>query len=359
MNGISIFLLTFFFVASLAFSLVINGLLLKFAKTLGIRNQQDTIIRWASTSKPALGGISFYIIFLFSIIAMSFLSTELTEFFNLQTMGIFAATTLGFLVGLYDDAYNTKPWLKFGGQVLCALVLIFSGTFIQFFEADVLNYALTIFWVVGIMNSVNMLDNMDGITSIVSIGILLSISGIILLTSDFSNPIIIMAAGGVAALTGFLFYNWNPSKMYMGDTGSQFLGVFLAALGIIFLWNGAAMEAETSRLTKVIMVAMAFSLPLIDTTTVFYKRISKGSSPFVGGKDHTTHHLSYLGLNDRQVAVFFIVFSLISAGFTVLINQLGNSWKPVYTILFIGYLSALFLFMFFVALTSKPKESKS
>lgn len=359
MNEYLILIHAGFFLAALIFSVTINGLLLKFSKTLGIRNNQETVIRWSSTSKPALGGISFYIIFLFSLIGLSFLKTELTGFFNLQTMGLLAATSLGFLVGLYDDAYNTHPRLKFAGQVMCALLLIFSGTYIQFFGHEWLNYLLTIFWVVGIMNSINMLDNMDGITSIVSAGILLAILGIIFLTGDFTNPVITILIGGLASLIGFLYYNWNPSKMYMGDTGSQFLGILLAGLGIIYFWNGTGFEGEPSRLVKVISVAMAFSLPLIDTTTVFYKRISKGGSPFVGGKDHTTHHLTYLGLNDRNVAIFFLVFGLISAGFTIWISRLSGNWKPLYSYLFITYLSALFLFLFVVGLRPAPGDPKN
>jgi UDP-GlcNAc:undecaprenyl-phosphate/decaprenyl-phosphate GlcNAc-1-phosphate transferase len=359
MNGFLLLVHFGFFVAALIFSITINGLLLKFAKTLGIRNNQETIIRWSSTSKPALGGISFYIIFLFSLIALSFFKIEPTGFFNLQTMGLLAAASLGFLIGLYDDAYNTHPRLKLAGQLMCGLLLIFSGTYIQFFGNEWLNYLLTMFWVVGIMNSINMLDNMDGITTIVSIGILLTILGIIMLTEDLTNPVITILIGGLASLIGFLYYNWNPSKMYMGDTGSQFLGIFLAGLGIIYFWNGAGFEGEVNRLARVITVAMAFALPLIDTTTVFYKRISKGGSPFVGGKDHTTHHLSYLGLNDRKVAIFFLVFSLISVALTIWITTLYKAWKPSYSYIFIAYLCALFLFLLAVSLRPAPDNPKN
>lgn len=348
-----------FFVVALIFSLIINALLLKFAKTLGIRNNQESIIRWSSTAKPALGGISFFIVFLFSFISLTFLKDEASGFSGIVSMGLLAAVSLGFLVGLYDDAYNTHPWLKFSGQLMCGVLLILSGTYIQFFSNEWLNYLLTLFWVVGIMNSINMLDNMDGISSIVSIGIFLAILGIIVMAGDFTNPMIIILVGGLASLAGFLYYNWNPSRMYMGDTGSQFLGILLSALGILYFWNAAGSEAEMGRMAKVIMVAMAFALPLIDTTTVFYKRISRGGNPFVGGKDHTTHHLSYLGLSDRKVALFFLLFSFLSAALTLLINHLGKSWKPWYSWLFIAYLSGLFLFLFIVSLSPPPEPSKN
>ena len=353
------FIYSGFFVIALAFTLTINALLLKFAKTLGIRNYQDSVIRWSSEAKPALGGISFFIVFLFSFISLIFLQDETSAISGLRMIGVLAAVSLGFLVGLYDDAYNTRPWLKFAGQVLCGILLILSGTHIQFFSNEWLNYLLTLFWVVGIMNSINMLDNMDGISSVVSTGVILAILGIILAAGDFSNPMIFILIGGLAALAGFLHYNWNPSTMYMGDTGSQFLGILLASLGIIFFWNAAGNPDELGRMPRVIMVAMAFARPLIDTTTVFYKRISKGGNPFVGGKDHTTHHLSYLGLSDRQVAVFFLVFSMSAAALTILINSLGKAWKPMYSYIFIAYLSALFLFLFIVALRPPPESTKN
>ena len=348
-----------FFVAALVFSLIINGLLLKFVKTLGIRNNQESIIRWSATAKPALGGISFFIVFLLSFISLSLLKNGGGEFSNITIIGLLAAVALGFLVGLYDDAYNTHPWFKFAGQLMCGGLLIISGIYVQFFGNPWADYLLTLFWVVGIMNSINMLDNMDGISTVVSMGILLSILGIILMEKDFSNPVIIILIGSLASLAGFLYYNWHPSRMYMGDTGSQFLGILLASLGIFYFWNGAGSTIEIGRMPRVIMVAMAFSLPLIDTTSVFYKRISRGGNPFVGGKDHTTHHLSYLGLSDREVTIFFLAFALISSALTILVNALSKAWKPLYSYLFIGYLLALFLFLFIVALRPPPESSRN
>ncbi|MFN3554656.1 MAG: MraY family glycosyltransferase [Bacteroidales bacterium] len=345
-----------FFVAALIFSLIINRFLLKFAKTLGIRNTSETIIRWSSTSKPALGGISFYIIFLFSIILISFLGPEKAGFFNLQTLGILAVVTIGFLLGLFDDAYNTHPWIKFFSQFACGAILIVSGTYINIFSSDALNYALTLFWVVGMMNSINMLDNMDAITSVVSLGILVSILVGMLLRADMSNPLTIIVIGGIAALSGFLFYNWNPSKMYMGDTGSQFLGVLLAALAINCLWNGKGIVAEAPAWMRFFAVATLFALPIIDTTTVSVKRIMRGKSPFVGGRDHTTHHLGYLGLSDKNVAWVFVAVSVVSGALTVYLTNFVNTWTTLHTMGYGLYFVLLFLVLFIIANFNKDKN---
>ncbi|MFW5725622.1 MAG: MraY family glycosyltransferase [Bacteroidota bacterium] len=351
-----LFVYSLFFAASLAFSLVVNRFLLKFSRNLGIRNTGETIIRWSSTSKPALGGISFYIIFLFSIIIISFLHSGERGFFNLQTLGILVAVTIGFLAGLFDDAYNTRPWIKFFSQVLCGLILIFTGTYVEIFNNDLLNYGLTLFWVVGMMNSINMLDNMDGITTIVSMAIAVTIFAGLFLRNELQNPVLIIVLGLMAVLLAFLYYNWNPSKMYMGDTGSQFLGILLAVLGIMFYWNGQGFATESTAWMRFLSVAIIFALPIIDTTTVFYKRIAKGGSPFVGGKDHTTHHLSYLGLNDRGVAMIFAGISLVSFFMAVSLTHFISNYKVLHHIVFGAYFLVLFVFLFTVGNMNKNKS---
>jgi UDP-GlcNAc:undecaprenyl-phosphate/decaprenyl-phosphate GlcNAc-1-phosphate transferase len=342
-------LYSIFFLASLMFSIIINRFLLKFSKTLGIRDTTHTIIRWSSTSKPALGGISFYIIFLVSLIFISFVLPEGEIFFNLKTLGLLIAVTMGFLMGLFDDAYNTQPWIKFFTQISCGIILIITGTYISLFDSLALNYLLTIFWVVGMMNSINMLDNMDGITTIVSLSVCTAIFTMLIIGNDFANPIMGIVIGSMAALTGFLFYNWNPSRMYMGDTGSQFLGVLLAALGISFFWNGEGFRVESYPWMRFISVAIIFALPIIDTTTVSIKRLAQGNSPFVGGRDHTTHHLSYLGLSDRQVAMVFIALSVVSFLLTLSITQCIHSWTTMHSVWFGAYFIVLFAVLFTIA----------
>jgi UDP-GlcNAc:undecaprenyl-phosphate/decaprenyl-phosphate GlcNAc-1-phosphate transferase len=346
-----------FFFACLVFSLLINSLLIKFVRTLGIRDKEDTIIRWGSQSKPAIGGISFYIIFLLSIIAYSFFLQISFNFLNLKFIGILFASTLGFLLGLFDDAYNTKPLIKLFTQITCSLILISTNIYIHLFDSEILNYAITIFWVVGIMNSLNMLDNMDAITSIVSVSVILTIIINVFLRRDINNPDLFILIGMAAALLGFLKFNWHPSTIYMGDTGSQFLGAFLAAFGIIFFWNGAENAAGVEIWSKQIIVSvLMFSIPIIDTTTVFIKRLVKGKSPFVGGKDHTTHHISYLGLKDNQVAFIYIGISLISMALNIVAFNFIKIWSYLYIALYATYLLILFAVLFYIATQNIKKR---
>ena len=322
--------------------------MLRFVKTLGIRNQGETTIRWSSEVKPALGGLTFYIIFLLSIIFHSFLFSYEGSVIDFKFTGIVGATSLGFLMGLSDDAYNTRPVLKFVTQVLCGVILIYSGTYINIFESDFLNYGFTILWVVGLMNSINMLDNMDGITTIVSVVVSFSILILMLMNGETASVGTTIVIGLLASLLGFLYFNWNPAKMYMGDTGSQYLGVLLAALSISYLWNPITTnEFAISR--QLLIPLLCFIVPIVDTTTVTIKRLSKGNSPFVGGKDHTTHHLAYLGFSEKQVAAIIALISIASSVLVVYAMSSIKVWSHWYTILFLAYFLIVFAALFTIA----------
>ncbi len=353
----SFILYSLFFAAAVGFSLMINVLFLRFFKTLGIRNNADgTIIRWGALSKPSIGGITFYIIFLLSLASYSILFEPSQDDYQLGFIGILLSCGAGFIIGLADDAYNTRPWLKFGIQLLCAVILISTGISIHIFSNDLLNYTLTLFWVIGIMNSINMLDNMDGITATVSIGIIINTIYRILHNGDIASMHLLVLIGVLASLIAFLRFNWHPSKMYMGDTGSQFLGVFLAAMGIIYFWNDPYAEEIPATGKLLTATIMTFILPILDTTVVVVNRMSAGKSPFVGGKDHTTHSLALLGLTDSRVGFVFVGLASVSLLLNVLIEEFIPEWTHLYSLLFSLYFLALLSFFFY---TTRNRSLKS
>lgn len=311
------------------FSVLINSILLKFSQNLGSRNQTShNNIRWNPNVKPSVGGISFFVIFLISFIVLGFINNLLPQHLgNLKEIGIFAVCTIAFIMGLADDAYNTKPLLKFLTQIACGLILYFTGTRIQIFDLESLNIALTVVWVAGLMNSINMLDNMDGITTTVSIVILCFVIFLNQKLNLILTPVPILSLGILGALLGFLIYNWHPSKMFMGDTGSQFLGCFLAVVGIDYCWNSFSLVGHNWQTADPVAmgfttVALVFILPLTDTITVSINRIRRGKSPFIGGKDHTTHHLFFKGITEKRIAILFFGIALI--GLSLALNQILN-----------------------------------
>lgn len=313
--------LLLFLGASIGLSLLMNALFLKFSTNLGTRNKEG-LVRWSSQVKPSVGGISFYFCFLLSFIVVAlFFPNEISQ---ISFIGIVGACTLGFLIGLADDAFNTKPAIKFSGQLMCGMILWFSGNGISLTPVEWLNFALTLFWVAGLMNSLNMLDNMDAITTTVSIMISASLLFLTYIRGEVFLPEILILLGTMGGFLGFLYYNWNPARIYMGDTGSMFVGVFLAAFSIPLLWNAPLSSDLHDFSAHIIFVWLPFIVPIADTLTVSINRIASGKSPFVGGKDHTTHHLAYRGFKERHIAVLYGLLSILGGALACFLAFLGE-----------------------------------
>lgn len=348
-----------FFLLALVFSAVTNGLFLKFSFNMGRRDTRMDEIRWSKDDKPSFGGITFYIVFLLSIISFLILDPEGAVLFkNIEFLGFLLALSIGFLTGLFDDAFNTKPLLKLGSQILAGVILVISGTYIQISGIYWFDIAITMIWVIGIMNSINLLDNMDAISTVVTIGVLSSFLVIIQLNGAQDGSYAFVIIGLIAALGGFLFYNWHPSKLFMGDTGSMFLGIAVAFLGIKYAWNIQIVDnpLEVPTINKLMLVLVIFILPITDTTTVFFKRIMVGRSPMQGGKDHTTHHLFYLGLKERYVALIYVMISLISIFIVLKMIELIFDWNMFMTLGFGSYFILIFGALFFIAHLNRSED---
>jgi UDP-GlcNAc:undecaprenyl-phosphate GlcNAc-1-phosphate transferase len=345
----SIFLVSYFFIAT-GLSLAINYLLLKFSFNLGTRNNLAfKQVRWTAHVKPSIGGISFFIIFLLSWGIYGFISQEKGIVPDKQIIGIVAATSLGFLAGLYDDAFNTNPLLKFILQLSCGVILLSFNVKINISNIELINILFTLVWVIGLMNSINMLDNMDGVTASISAFIIAGLIGVLAITGhaafDFYMLILI---GVLGALVGFLKFNWSPSKIFMGDTGSQFLGVFLASTSMIFLWKFNEGNQGMFQVKPFVLPALFFIIPIIDTTTVTVRRLLRGQSPFVGGKDHITHHFAYLGLKERNIVFLLLTTTLISFPIALMLIKNPLSWNFYVSFGTLAYVVALFfVFQFF------------
>ena len=350
-------LYTLLFCGTLIFSILINGLFLNFSHNLGIRRNQGVQIRWSESAKPALGGIAFYIVFLISFIFLELLSEGTHGYLSSKKIiGLLFAITSAFLMGLADDAFDTKPLVKFMVQCLCGIILISTGTKINTFESEFLNYSLTLFWVVGVMNSINMLDNMDGISTIVSVCICVFTLYMNLHFNLATSPVSLITLTIIGTLCGFLIYNWHPSKMFMGDTGSQFLGIFLAFCGIEACWNVPTIEANGlpvfHPLNNLVIVALVFVMPLTDTVIVVVNRLLKGSSPFVGGRDHTTHFMFFNGITEKRIALLFILISGLG-GFMAYMLLTRFPYTLETTLLFAAYPILLFFLLLYITRRKK------
>ncbi|MBX7240739.1 MAG: undecaprenyl/decaprenyl-phosphate alpha-N-acetylglucosaminyl 1-phosphate transferase [Bacteroidia bacterium] len=341
-----------FLISAIMFSFFLNVILLRLTKNFGVASRQvNTGVRWGSTSKPTTGGIAFYITFLLGTIILLLINTSvLNQETTKNYLALFASGTLAFFIGLADDAFNTRPGMKFIGQVICGIILIAFGIQIRYFDIQILDWGLTIFWVVAMMNSLNMLDNMDAVTTTVSLSIICITLGMsVTVICPFNIYYILIIIAG--SFIGFLYLNWRPSKVYMGDTGSMFVGLVLAYTGIVFFWNIKTTPDNVDFVRKGLIPFMTFMVPILDTSFVTVARLRRGVSPFQGGRDHTTHHLVHIGVPENMVPVVLGTLSLVSGGMALLAYNLIPNWTTAYTVIFTLY--PVIVFSVFIYLYQK------
>jgi UDP-GlcNAc:undecaprenyl-phosphate/decaprenyl-phosphate GlcNAc-1-phosphate transferase len=228
--------------------------------------------------------------------------------------GLLAGVGLMFALGLVDDFRHLKPPTKLVIQFTAAAITISFGYVIDFFPWTLANVILTFSWLVGISNAINLLDNMDGLAG-----------GIALIAASFlayffwlggSQILLALTLALVGSIMGFLIYNFPPAKIFMGDSGSMFLGFTLAALAV-------AHRPRASDVFSVMGVPiLLFLLPIIDTGLVTFTRILRGQSPAQGGADHTSHRLIAFGLSERQTVVSLYAIAILSGVAGVVLESL-------------------------------------
>ena len=343
------FLVTIF---SILIGILINRFFIEKNTINKIRNK-NTELRWSKSPKSTLGGLSFYLVF-----ALIYLMIFVLQSSNFPSI-LALACTIGFGFGFMDDYLDTNSLVKFIGQVITALCFVYGNFTIQISDNLVLNNCFTVLWVVGMMNSINMLDNMDGIVSSVSL-VSLGLALMIIFSSKNQNLTdIILITAVIGALIGFLFFNWNPAKIYMGDTGSQFLGAFLSWVSIQYFWQFRDFVEGGFQVKQFLIPALAFIIPLMDTVTVTLRRLARGVSPFVGGRDHTTHHLAYLGIKDKNVVRIMIGISVVSAlvAFKILPILMSSEWHWSFSLATIIYYLTIFFGLQYFYEVAKQKIS--
>lgn len=245
-----------------------------------------------SAPVPLLGGAAIYGAFVLALIIFG------DRFYIRELIGILLGATLISLFGLADDRWGLSSYLKLGGQLVAGCMLIIGGAQVQLFAQPWLNWAITLLWVVGITNALNLLDNMDGLSG----GITTVAAAFFLLLAALGNPpqllVGAMAAALIGACIGFLRYNLNPATIFMGDTGSLFLGFLLAALGIKLRF-----PSNVPWITWLVPVCV-LAVPIFDTTLVTVSRLRRGLNPLTAaGKDHLSHRLVALGLTRREAVL--------------------------------------------------------
>jgi len=290
--------------------------------------------RWHRLPTPIFGGIGIVIAFFISIFFYCAFAKYILGIPDydvpLTVTGLFLGAIMIFLVGLLDDIRQLKPGIKLIGQIAATLIVIAAGIRTDFFTpriaaeqfSVVLNVLLSIGWIVGITNTINLIDNMDGVAAGISLIASLALS--YLFWQGGAEVPLIISLSLCGSLLGFLIYNFPPASIFMGDSGSQFIGFTLASLAII-------RQPQASNLVAIIGVpALLFILPIIDTALVTYTRILRGSSPLDGGRDHTTHRLIAFGLNERQVLIILYSVAIVAGIAAISIERIAYWLSLIY-----------------------------
>ena len=273
---------TAFFIA-LGMSLTMTPLVRKAAIKLDIVDRPDAKRKIHFEAIPYLGGISIY---LGTMAGFFFVFGHVPQFNSLL---VGASAVL--LIGLVDDRYGMNPLVKLTGQIGAAFLAVHSGMRFELFGTVLLDYPLGILWIVGITNAINLLDNMDGLSS----GIVAISSFFLFLVSAAHGQYLVSAVflALCGACLGFLWYNFEPATIFMGDTGSLFIGYVLAVTAMKF-------RLPWGDVYEFLVPVMALALPILDTTLVTWSRTAKGRKVYLGGKDHTSHRLVQKGLSHRR-----------------------------------------------------------
>lgn len=282
--------------------------------------------RWHRTPTALMGGIA---IFVAAALGWLWLAP------SGPLLWIAVAGAILFVAGFMDDRVGLSPLAKVGAQVAGAGVLLAGGLSFTPGWPLWISVPFTLFWVVGITNAVNLLDNMDGVAAGVS-----TIAAAALAAVAWTVGHAEVAVGALvlaAAAGGFLLYNFNPARTFMGDCGSLFLGISLAGLAM-----AAPQGATVAGVTVVpVVAALILAVPVLDTTLVTISRVCVGRGIAQGGKDHTSHRLVRTGLAERTVALALYGVGIISgiAGWGALASDLGPAM-----VLLSGVTLAFFVF---------------
>jgi UDP-GlcNAc:undecaprenyl-phosphate GlcNAc-1-phosphate transferase len=291
---------------SFCLELILTFLVRALARRFGFVAQPKTD-RWHKKPTAMLGGVAIWLSVISTVLVFSLHTT-----YGLQ---ILLASTFLFLVGLVDDLVHIKPYQKLIGQILGSAFVVYYGLSLPWTGSVLLNMALAIFWLIGITNAINLLDNMDGLAS----GIAIIAAGFLALSfmnsGQYTEALIMLVFAG--GLLGFLVYNSNPASIFMGDCGSMFVGFFLASSALMHVSGGRS----RSFLPVLAVPILVLFIPIFDTTFVTVLRKLSGRAASQGGRDHTSHRLVALGMSERHAVLMLYGFAALSGLLAIVVQR--------------------------------------
>ncbi len=281
--------------------------------------------------RPLMGGLAIYTAFTLSVLLFSPPS-------HLRELGsVLGGSALLALVGVIDDRYNLSARIRLIPMTVVAIGLIASGIYLRLFNNPLLDYPLTMVWVVAMINAMNFQDNMDGLSS--GLTAISAFTFLLIALSQQLSLVSLLAAALLGSAVGFFAYNFNPSSTFMGSIGAYVIGFVLATLAIKVEFWERPFDAYWS------IPVLALAVPIFDVVLVVFTRLAEGRSPMQGGKDHTSHRLMSLGLSQRTTLTVMCGVGMLF-GFTALIvTALPSSSVWIINAVCVLMMAGMYVFM--------------
>jgi UDP-GlcNAc:undecaprenyl-phosphate GlcNAc-1-phosphate transferase len=301
----------FAFVLSFVCALALTPVMRRAALQVGLVDRPDGKLKTQEEATPYLGGLAVYLAFLFT-------AGVLTNFDSAEVLGLLLSGSIMLIVGLIDDFGALTPSQKLLGQTLAALVLVRSGTFIKLtFLPWYLAIPLTVLWILAVSNALNIIDILDGLASGVAVVAALLVAVANMMAGRVEQAFFSVILAG--STLGFLRHNFHPARIYLGDTGSLFIGFMLAALS---LNAGYTRMNHLALLTPILILGV----PLFDLAFVMWTRWRKGIPVMKGSPDHFALRLRRCKLSIRETAVTAYVVAALFGGVGLLVSQVPLEW---------------------------------
>jgi len=329
------------FVISYALVGLLTPIMRKIALAQGVLDLPNSAHKSHKNPVPYLGGVAIII----GVVTVSYIALISNEFiwsnFWLATSVLGPAVAMG-LVGLWDDLKNLNPLPRFIGQSIAGLViafiLILNDNIGNPTGITVLDAVATILWIVGICNSINFFDNLDG-GAAGTVAVAAISLAYLAITGDqyFIAALSIVVAGSTL---GFLIWNRAPARIYMGDAGALFLGVLIGTLTIRFK------PSTDYSITSFAIPVLLLAIPILDTTVAVFSRLRRKVSPFQGGQDHLSHRLVRAGLSRKVSAITLWSLTGLFSFFAILISMPNVRYEAIIVAVASGFWLLLFLYFF-------------
>ena len=327
-------------ILSLVLSTVFNRVIFYISKNYSFK--KSSLVnekRLVDKNTPPLGGVASAAAFFISV---NFLGDADYNFLIIGAFSIFIS-----ILGVIDDFFNLNWKIKlFFQSIFVAIPIIYLNIFLNvesLINLDLnnsFNFFISVLWIILIINSINFIDNMDGLAVIVTGSI--CYQSILLTYSLNQNKLTDLSVVLLFVILGFFIYNFPPAKLYLGDSGSLFIGFCLGFLSILFTWNTKQDYLLSYALSPVLLF---FTIPLLDFLVIMWHRISNGISPTQGGTDHISHRLLAKGFSEKKVLFLFFTYSALN--FLLIIGYvfLNSTFSSI--VLFAYFLQVIFLFNYF------------